>query len=237
MNLLNFLKKNLFIQNFVGTLISFLPPYLENTISKYEAIKKAFFITAHDDTFGDYLEFGVFTGSSFNFAIKANRRINRLFEKKTNCNFYGFDSFEGFGEIKQFDVNPSFKNKTFVVNKKKVLNNIKKIAKTDNYKIIEGYYDNTLNKKNPLEYGIKKSRIIMIDCDLKESTKLALDFILPSLQLGTIILFDDYHYYKGDITKGEYGAFEEFKQKNPNILFRTILNYGYAGIGYIVAKI
>lgn len=77
----------------------------------------------------------------------------------------------------------------------------------------------------------------MIDCDLKESTTLALDFLMPTLQLGTIILFDDYHYFKGEIDKGEYGAFSDFKKKNPNILFRKILSYGYAGVGFIVCKI
>jgi hypothetical protein len=54
------------------------------------------------------------------------------------------------------------------------------------------------------------------------------------LQKGTIILFDDFHYYKGDINKGEYGAFKDFKKKYPEIMFRKILNYGYAGVGYIV---
>ena len=72
MDLLKFIKKNLFIQNFVASIFSLLPPYLENSIAKYSAIKKAFYLTAHDATFGDYLEFGVFTGSSFNFAMKIN---------------------------------------------------------------------------------------------------------------------------------------------------------------------
>ena len=33
------------------------------------------YITAHDKTLGSYLEFGVFSGSSFNFAMKVNKRI------------------------------------------------------------------------------------------------------------------------------------------------------------------
>ena len=70
MNLLKIIKNNLFIQNFIASLVSFIPPYLEFSIAKYQAIKKAMFITAHDETWGSYLEFGVFTGSSFNFAMK-----------------------------------------------------------------------------------------------------------------------------------------------------------------------
>ena len=79
MDLLKILKKNLFIQNFVASIISFIPPYLEFSVAKYLAIKKAMYITAHDATNGSYLEFGVFTGSSFNFAMKANKKIFRIF--------------------------------------------------------------------------------------------------------------------------------------------------------------
>ena len=53
----------------------------------------------------------------------------------------------------------------------------------------------------------------MIDCDLKESTKLALEFIKPAIQEGTIILFDDFVFFKGNENKGEYGAFSDFKKK------------------------
>ena len=82
-----------------------------------------------------------------------------------------------------------------------------------------------------------KSRVIMIDCDLKESTKLALNFVKNSLQVGTIILFDDFLDYKGCVDKGEYGAFEEFKLENPNLLFRRAFDYGYRGRVFIVCGI
>ena len=78
MKLINIIKNNLFIQNFFGSLISFIPPYLEFSIGKYLGLKKAFYITAHDKTYGSYLEFGVFTGSSFNFAMKVNKTIVTL---------------------------------------------------------------------------------------------------------------------------------------------------------------
>ena len=65
MNLLKIIKNNLFIQNFVANIATFIPPYLEFSLGKYFAIKKAMYITAHDRTSGSYLEFGVFTGSSF----------------------------------------------------------------------------------------------------------------------------------------------------------------------------
>ena len=129
MNLLSFIKNNLFIQNFFSSLVVLIHPFLENTLSKYTAIKKAMFMNYHDNTFGDYLEFGVFTGSSFNFAMKIDKKMIRIFKRKIDTQFVGFDSFDGFGEIKSNDEHPSFKSATFKVDKKKVIKNIEKNAK------------------------------------------------------------------------------------------------------------
>ena len=54
MDLINFLKNNLFIQNIAATFISNISPFLENTISKYLAIKKALYITAHERRDGNF---------------------------------------------------------------------------------------------------------------------------------------------------------------------------------------
>ena len=237
MNLLNIIKNNLFIQNFVSAIVSFLPPYLEFTVSKYLAIKKAMYMTTHDETYGSYLEFGVFTGSSFNFAMKINRKIEKLFKKNMNCEFIGFDSFEGFGKVEKEDENPSFKSHTFAIDEKKVIKNIEKCAKGQKFRIIKGFYKDTIKNKTTDNLKIDKARVVMIDCDLKESTQLALEFMKPSIQMGSIILFDDYNYFKGDINKGEYSAFNEFNKNYPEILFRRIFDYGYSGRAFIVCKI
>ena len=236
MNLLKFIKNNLFIQNIAASIVSIIPPYLENSLAKYLALKKAFYITAHDKTPGNYLEFGVFTGSSFNFAIKANKKIEKIFGE-LNCEFIGFDSFKGFGDISKEDQNPSFQNRTVYVNEKKVINNIEKLAKGQKFRLIKGFYQETIKDKTTDDLKIDKSRVVMIDCDLKESTNLALEFIRPSLQEGTIILFDDYLYYKGSTNKGECGAFKDFQKKYPEIKFRRTFDYGYTGRAFIAYQI
>lgn len=230
--MLKFIKNNLFIQNFFCNLLSIVHPFLEFSLSKYSAIKKALYITAHDKTSGSYIEFGVFTGSSFNFAMKINKKIEKIFGNN-KCEFIGFDSFRGFGQINQEDSHPFFKNENFLINKKKILQNIKKFSFKQNFRIIEGFFQDTIKNKNPADLNIGKARVIMIDCDLKESAKLALEFIRPSIQNGTIILFDDYVFYKGNPNKGEYSAFEEFKKKYPYIFFRRAFDYGYGSRAFI----
>ncbi len=235
--LLNIVKNNLFIQNFVANIISFIPAYFEFTVSKYLAIKKAMLITAQDKTLGSYLEFGVFTGSTFNYAMKVNRRIEGLGYGDSNCEFIGFDSFNGFGQVKEGDKHPYFIDSIFSVNEKKVLKNIKKIAKKQKYRIIKGFFQDTIQNKTTNDFNIDKARIVMIDCDLKESTRLALEFIKPAIQEGTIILFDDYVFFKGSEEKGECGAFNEFRNKYPNILFKRIFDYGYGSQAFIAYKV
>ena len=220
MNLLKIIKNNLFIQNFVASLFSFIPPYLEFTVAKYQAIKKAMYITAHDLTDGNYLEFGIFTGSSFNFAMKINIKIEKIF-----------------GKINEDDKNPRFEDHIFSVDEKKILKNIEKCSKGQKMRIVKGFFEDTIKNKTTNDLGISKARVVLIDCDLKESTRLALEFIKPSIQEGTIILFDDFVYYKGDKNKGEYGAFANFRKKYPEILFRRIFDYGYGSRAFIAYKI
>ncbi len=236
MNLLKLLKKFLFIQNLVASFFSIISPYLEFTVGKYQAIKKAMFITAHDETRGSYIEFGVFTGSSFNFAMKINKKIEKIFEK-SDCDFFGFDSFEGFGKINEIDKHPRFKDNIFSVNEKKILKNIEKSSGGQKYKIVKGFYEETIKNKSPKDYGIKKARVVMVDCDLKEATELALNFLKNVLQKGTIIMFDDYIFYKGDVNKGEYGAFKKFQEENSNFKFREAFEYGYGSRAFIVTDV
>ena len=137
MKLLNIVKNNLFIQNFVASIVSLIPSYFEFSVSKYLAIKKAMLITAQDNTRGSYLEFGVFTGSSFNFAMKVNKQIEKLGYGSMDCEFIGFDSFKGFGDVKKNDEHPNFKDHVFAVNEKKFLEILKNVQKVKNLELLK----------------------------------------------------------------------------------------------------
>ena len=236
MKILNFIKNNLFLQNFVASIVSYIPPFLEFSIAKYIAIKKAMYITAIDKTYGSYMEFGVFTGSSFNFAMKINKQLEKTFGN-TNCEFIGFDSFQGFGKVSHNDKHPFYKKETFSINEKKVFKNIKNMSKGQRMRIVKGFFNETIKNKTTKDLNIDKARVVLIDCDLREPTLMALEFIKPSIQEGTIILFDDYIWFKGSKEKGEYSAFSEFKKKYPKILFRKAFDYGYGSKAFVAYKV
>ena len=165
MTLLKIIKNNLFIQNFVTRLVLLNPIYLELGLAKYKSVKKAMLITANDGTSGSYLEFGVMTGNSFNFAMLVSKKLEKVFGKM-DCEFIGFDSFQGFGEINKNDVHPFYNDETFSVSEKKVLSNIKKKSKNQKYRIVKGFFKDTLENKTTIDYKIDKARVILIDCDL-----------------------------------------------------------------------
>jgi len=59
--------------------------------------------------------------------------------------------------------------------------------------------------------------MVMIDCDLYESTKDVLKFITNLVHNGTIIIFDDWYVFKSNPEKGQQYACIEWLNNNPNI--------------------
>ena len=234
-DIFGFLKSIFIFQDIVSWIKTKIPFVLEHNLAKYDAIKKAFYITALENLPGDYCEFGVFTGSSFVCAMRAHQKLEN--RGSINTTFYGFDSFTGFGNITEEDKHWFYLNDIFTINKKKVLKFIKKRAKKTKFKIIEGYFENTIENISCKDLGINELRIVFIDCDMKQPAKLSLNFVKNGLQQGTIIILDDFFSYKGSKERGVAGAFYEFCNQNKNIHFRELLNYGMGGKAFIVNKI
>lgn len=218
-----------------GTLISWISPLIEHNLGKYNAIKKAFYLTALEQIEGDYLEFGVFTGGALTFATKINKRMNWISPQKTR--FFGFDSFQGFGEVSKLEQHPFYKDNTFAVNFEKVKKNILAQTKDNEVHLIKGFFNETLDGHEPAEYGIKKAKIIFIDCDLKGPTQSVLNFCRDLIQEGTILILDDYFSYKGNTNLGISGAFKEFQIKNPYFEWRQLYHYGYLGQVFICSSL
>ncbi len=60
-----FLSKLEFPQDWLSSLISGINPIVMHNLDNYHTLRKAHYLSAIDNVEGDYLEFGVFTGSSF----------------------------------------------------------------------------------------------------------------------------------------------------------------------------
>ena len=198
------------------------------------AIFKVHYLSLFDGIKGDYLEFGIYKGSSFIHSINAYRKNKRILSSTINRSFFGFDSFKGFGNISKIDQHPFYKDMNFSTDFKKTENRIKKSAKKISFKIINGYFEDTL-KFSPKKYGINKAAIIFCDTDTYTGSKNIFNFISKITIVGTYFILDDYFSYKGDENKGSYKAFKDFIKKN-NIKVRKVFDYGMGGSVYVRSR-
>jgi len=216
----------LFAQDFYIKINSFISPAVLHNTEKHEILKKFLFYKEIEGILGDYIEFGVYEGTSLKGAASYWRKIG---SKKMR--FYGFDSFTGMAP-KKTDYHPFYTHFDFSTDFKQVK---KRFSNFPEVSLIPGFFRQTL-KKTPKHYNINKAAIVMMDCDLYSSSKLAFDFLGPVIQKGTIFILDDFFNYKGDEKKGVQAAFKKFV-KNNRLNLREIIRYGIGGIVYIIIDI
>jgi len=231
------LSKLYFLQNLLSLFVSLISPVLVHNLGKYFALKKAFYLTALEDLQGDYLEFGVFTGSSFVCALNCSKRSGMKNAHK-QMRFFGFDSFEGFGELPEFDQHPFYKDLNFETSYQSVNKRLLKAAGSRRSKIVltKGFFNETLSQ-GPQKYGIDKASIILIDNDTYSAALDCLVFCTDIVQEGTILIADDSFSYKGSSSKGVNGAIATWLQRNPHISLRKLGDYGMGGEMFIVSEI
>lgn len=167
---------------------------------------------------GDYLEFGVYQGTSLLCMYDAMEEL-----KIDNMRLWGFDSFKGFPAPSKID-----KKLLFTGDFKADISFTKKLLNERNIDwrkvfLIKGFFHDTLNIKLVNDHNIQKASVIMIDCDMYSSAKESLNFCTHLIKDETIILFDDWN-CTGD-EGGERKAFAEFLEKNPHLVAREFGTY------------
>jgi O-methyltransferase len=216
------------------------------------ALHKAWGIIFSNHTQGDYVEFGVYNGNSFFKSIEQYEIFKKWFlnqnkskEKwrvdlfnstnfiKKEITFHALDSFEGMP--KNNENNMTFKENNFKSDYSKFESDIRIfLNKKIQIKIYKGFF---LNTSQDLKKNLKNKKIAIanIDCDLYKSTYDALQIIKSYIQIGTILLFDDYNCFNGNINMGQKKAFNKYL-KNCNHKYEKIFTYSYVGQAFIRIK-
>lgn len=202
---------------------------------------------------GDIIEFGVGVGNSLlMFASIQYDYINKVPEWLGDQDFQpfdrkivGFDSFEGLpsdeGHARWrkgfFGTNYRIYHPFLKLWEKLKPEYVVEMFESCDYPapILEvGLFKDTVAFAIPKKYS--KAAIVHIDCDLYESTKIILDVIEPTLQQGTIIMFDDWFAFKGAPNKGEAKAFHEFLEANTHIQAIEFHRYSAYGKAFLIHK-
>lgn len=229
-----FLSKLEFLQDWASLVISKVNPAITHNLEKYHVLKKVHYLSAIEDIDGDYLEFGVFTGSSFCHSIRCCEELADINKNVLKTKFFGFDSFQGFGNLNKEDDHPFYQDENFSTSFSKVNNRVESAAKNVAFKLIPGFFSDSL-KVGASHFGIEKARIIFIDSDTYSSANEALSFCMPIIQEGTFIILDDYYSYRGSESRGVSRAFNEFIS-GCQIKVRHVFSYGMGGVVYVVSE-
>jgi hypothetical protein len=178
-----------------------------------------------DAPLGDYLEFGVFQGTSLSCMHQVSKELGI---RTSRIRLFGFDSFEGLpdsaaeetgGVRQQGDFKASLTYATEYLTYHGI--------NWNRVKLIVGWFGDTLTPTLINTHGIERACVIMIDCDLYSSAKQALDFCLPLIKQEAILIFDDWYAYGETNAEhvGEGRAFVEFVHENPQFGVEEVERY------------
>jgi O-methyltransferase len=176
---------------------------------------------------GDYYEFGVFKGHTFLHAQLAARDMGMQ-----QMRFFGFDSFAGLPAPKGIDVTAEghFYEGQFAWPVERVKSALSEggVDWSRTF-LIEGFFNETLNEVTRARFGMDKASVVLLDSDLYESARLALDFVDPLLSNGSILIMDDWNAFDADEARGERLALQEFLRSHPNWHAQPWFQYGNYG--------
>lgn len=203
---------------------SLIPPAVHHNIEKHHILKKMLFYKEIEQLPGDYLEFGVYQGTSLKGAAQYWQRIGTQ-----TMNFLGFDSFEGM-QGEKGDEHPFYLSFDFTSDFEQVK---RRFHSFPNVKLFKGFYKTSL-KKGAKAMGIKRAGIVFLDCDLYSSSQQALNFLKPIVGVGTIFILDDYFNYAANKKRGVQAAFMEFV-RTEGWEVTELDRYGVGGIVFILS--
>jgi O-methyltransferase len=162
---------------------------------------------------GDYYEFGVFKGHTFLHAQLAARELG-LDEMR----FFGFDSFQGLPPAVGVDLTEEehFYAGQYACSLDRVKSELaKRGADWKRTFLVKGFFRDSLHAQTRAQYKMAKASVVLLDCDLYESSVTALEFLEPMLVDQTILIMDDWNAFDGDDSRGERLAMAEFLRTHP----------------------
>ena len=159
---------------------------------------------------GDYLEFGVYNGTSLTCMFRALEAL-RLPEVR----LFGFDSFEGQPADEEGHWGPGGRFSCDMPTTRRVL--ARENVDLSRVTLIKGFYNESLTDAVIKQHAIEKASVIMVDCDLYRSAVDCLAFSDRLIQDEAIVCFDDWHGL-AERNMGEKRAFDEFLADRPQLV-------------------
>jgi O-methyltransferase len=171
---------------------------------------------------GCYFEFGCHEANTMRLAWDC---FHHLFD----WDYIAFDSFEGLPEVEDDDRSTIFYGGNLSTSENRFVEILTQHGMPhDKLRTVKGFYEHSLNAELRDRLLPTKVAVAYIDCDLYRSTVPVLQFIVPFLQKGTIIVFDDWNCYHASPDHGERRAWTEFTAAHPDVCFEPFVSTGEA---------
>jgi hypothetical protein len=180
---------------------------------------------------GDYLEFGVYHGTSLSVMYRTLRALGNR-----DSRLIGFDSFEGLPPVAATDSGGHWRPGDFKSSlefTRAVLDHER--VDWSRVTLVKGFFEQTLTDQRRADLRIGRASVIMIDCDLYQSTKEALRFCSPAIVDKSVIFFDDW-YPLADRDLGEKKAFDEWLAADPTLHARELFDFPFCGKAFLVTR-
>ena len=133
-------KNSHWLQTLAVRLIAATHPAIGHNVSKIGGLKKAFYLANLEGVSGDYVEFGMYEGTSFIGAFECHMRTQPA--QKISRAFWGFDLFKGFKYSSAADTHPFFREGDFKSSYEQTRRRVERHFKDRaNWKIIPGYVE------------------------------------------------------------------------------------------------
>jgi O-methyltransferase len=177
---------------------------------------------------GDYLEFGVFNGTSMICMYQVLQEM-----KLHHVRLFGFDSFEGLPVAAATDDGGVWKPGDFAspyeVTKERL---VAASLSPGRAVLIKGWFNETLNADTIARLGISHVGVIMVDADIYSSSKQALSFCAPLIKREALLIMDDWYAHDGLFLDGNGGqprALKEFLAERSEFRKVDLGPYSYFG--------
>ena len=182
---------------------------------------------------GDYLEFGVYNGSSM---LSMHRALKTA--GITDVRLVGFDSFEGLPAAAAVDDGGVWEPGCYRSSLEYTRRRLEREGIDWNRThLVKGWFSNTATPQTAAALNLRKAGVIMIDCDIYSSTVDALRFCEPLIVDRAVIFFDDWHSYAlAEKGQGERRAFDEFLAAHRDIEAEPFEAYGVASEAFVLMR-
>jgi O-methyltransferase len=161
-----------------------------------------------------YLEFGVYVGTSMACMYRAASRVGA-----SGLRLVGFDSFQGMPEGVEAEDDPRWRAGELYSDVELTRRNLARLnVPLDRVDLVPGWFEESLTDETRNRLGLERAVVVMVDCVISSSTRVALEFCTPLVRDRTIVFFDDWATIDlADRGLGERAAFDAWLAKHPEM--------------------